>query len=108
MSHYAEYVKERAGHAVLEDARGFIVYVIGGEECYIVDAFTAPEYRRSGVASRMMSEIADIARGKGCTFLSCSVRANAKNATQSLTAILAYGFRLLSHDEKGIALVKEI
>lgn len=103
MSLYSEYIKEREGKSILETKTGFAVYVIEGDECYIEEIFVIKEFRKSSVAREMADEISEIAKGRGCKFLTGTVDPNANASTDSLKILLAYGFEL--HSIKGPLIV---
>lgn len=98
MSHYADYVKERENFQTLETRQGFATYIIEGSCCYIRDIYVVPEARKSRVGSLLADCIAEIAKKEGCTMLVGSVCPATNNATNSLKALLAYGFQLASVD----------
>lgn len=94
MSKFAAYLKEREGVELIETERGFSIYVITGEECYIRDVFVYPEYRKQGAGSDICDTISAIARESGCKIITTSVSPLANNPTLSMDAILRYGMKL--------------
>jgi GNAT superfamily N-acetyltransferase len=108
MSHYADYLNETGSKHILEDASGFATYHLVGKECYIEDIYVAPVFRQQKVASQFAQQIESIAKVAGCTHLTGSVNTTAKNPTQSMKVLLAYGFKLLRSEPKTIWFVKEI
>jgi len=109
-SKYAEYIKERLGKEIYEDARGFATYyfVPHMNACYLEDIYVEPVNRRKGVASLYADVVTEIAKEHGCTKLIGSVVPKTSGATGSLKALLSYGFMLDSCDNNVIYLVKEI
>lgn len=111
MSLYGEYIKERLGREIIETEHGFASYVICGEnqnECYIIDIYTSPEFRKQGAASTLADLITEKAKELGCTILSGSVDPTTNNATDSLKVLLAYGFELVAIGNGLIWFKKEI
>lgn len=109
-SNYAKYLLERANKFIYEDERGFAVYFFLPQSgiCYIEDIFVDSNFRRKGVASFYADEITKIARAQGCTHLMGSVQPGVPGATESMKALLAYGFYLDSVDSKLVYLLKNI
>jgi GNAT superfamily N-acetyltransferase len=108
MKLYADYIKEREGKELLELEQGFATYKIRPPECYIVDIYVKPEYRKTGVAATMADFICAIAKDRGCTTLLGSVNTAAHGATSSMRVLLAYGMVLRAAKESMIYLSKEI
>lgn len=108
---YRAYLLERREMRVVEDpkARGFATFnITPGKAVYVQDAYVGPEFRRSGVMTELGDAIVAIARAEGCTLLYGSVDNTVAGATESMKALLAYGFRLLTIDGARIILVKDI
>lgn len=99
MSHYADYLKECGYKEILETEDGFATYCFFGQECYIEDIYVVPESRKKDVASSMAQTIEEIARQRGCTFLSGSVNTAIKDPTRSIKVLLAYGFKFVKASE---------
>lgn len=108
MSLYADYIKEREGREIVEDEFGFATYRIARQECYIVDIYVSPEHRRSGHAKKYADKITEIARERGCTYLLGTIVPSTNGSTESMKALLAYGFQIHSCKEDMIFLTKEI
>lgn len=94
MSLYADYIKEREGIDTLEVDGGFATYNIEGDSCYIINIYTIPEMRKTGLASQMADQIAGKAKLAGCRYLLGSVDPRTNGATESMKVLLAYGFKL--------------
>lgn len=105
---FSQYKKEREGVSVLERPEGFATFKMNGEAVYLFDIFVAKESRRTRVGSEMANEICAIAKAQGCKkiFGSCDVRTN--GSTESMKAMLAYGFRLVRNDGVLVWLEKEL
>ena len=105
---YAQYILEREGKHILETERGFATYSILGAEVYVQDIYIKPEHRKSGEAAAMTDCIAIIAKEKGCKVMTGTVCPSTNGSTDSLKALLAYGFRLMKASQDFIVLIKEI
>lgn len=108
MNLYANYIKERENADLIDTGKGFAKFKISGDECYIEDIYVLPEHRKTEEASRMADVVSDIARKRGCKFLTGSVCPQANNSTISMRVLLGYGFSLLKSDEKMIWFYKEL
>lgn len=108
MSLYAQYILEREGKQIVEDAQGFATYFYLADGVYIENIYVNPEHRKSGCASRYADQIADIAKAKGFTKMYGSVKPSANGSTESLQVLFAYGFKLDSAAPNAIIAVKEI
>lgn len=108
MSLYADYILEREGKLMVEDANGFASFAIANEECYIENIYVVPGKRLSGLASKYADQIVEIAKDKGCKYLTGSVKPSANGSTESMKALLGYGFKLLSASHDAIFFIKEI
>lgn len=91
MKLFAEYLKEREGVDLIHNEKGFAIYSILNNECYIRDIYVLPEYRKSHVATELANQIQDIAKAKGCKVLTGSVSPQANNSHSSIKVLLAYG-----------------
>lgn len=105
---YKDYYRERLGAEVLETDAGFIVYVIQKPIVAIQELYLKPEYRRERRATQLADRVLKLAREYGCTKAVCEVQLGAHNASDSMAAILSYGFNPLSSTATGILFSKEI
>lgn len=84
----AELSNEQA-HFLVAVCGGKVAGYIGAHEIcgegYITNVAVYPEYRRRGIASRLIKSAAEGAAGRGCAFLSLEVRAG------NLSAVSLYG-----------------
>lgn len=108
MSHFGKYISEREGKLILENEHGFFTYKISGEECYIEDIYIKKESRKLGIASQMANMVAEMAIAAGCKYLTGTCIPSTQGATNSLRAMLSYGFCLHSCVEDKIILIKEL
>lgn len=104
----AQYIREREGFESIITDEGFASYKITGDECYIKDIFTMPDYRGEKVASDIADQITEIAKRYGCTHLLGSVSTTVENPTASTKVLLAYGFKVFSAVQGGIFFRKEL
>lgn len=106
---YSQYTKERTNDIILETGAGFATYTyLDAQTVYIKDIFIVSECRGLGMASQLADQIVLEAKSKGCTTLLGSVCVSAKNSTDSLKVLLAYGMKLKSTVQDGIYLTKDI
>lgn len=109
MSYYADYLKERTDDEIIELPEGFATYrFINGQQCYLIDIYVAPEYRRQGFGSLLGEMVTTIAKEKGCKELIGTVCTAAKNSDTSLQTFLTYGMKLKSAQNDIIILKKDI
>ncbi len=105
---YAKYLKERTEIEIIEYDYGFATFSIFGEECYIRDIYIVPEERRKNAASTLADEIVEIARARGCTYLTGTVCPTTKGATVSLKVLIGYQMKLHAAKENLIVFKKDI
>lgn len=108
MSLYADYIKERGVKGIVEIPEGFATYAISGEECYVEDVYVAPEHRKKGTCFNLADQIANLAKAKGCKYMTSTVVPSARGSTESVKVILAYGFKLAKAEHNAIWFYKEI
>ena len=110
MSLYADYLTERTSDKILEiPDKGFATYrYLNEKQVYIIDIFTVPAMRKSGLASEMANMIAVEAKAKGCSEMVGTCVPSTNNSTISLKVLLAYGMKIASATNDLIILTKEI
>jgi len=108
MSLWSAYVKERLGHEVVETGWGFVSYKITGGVCEMFDIYVVPEERRGRRAWTLVDEVAATARQQQCKALVGYVWPGLPGAESSLSAHLAYGFRLHSTESGKIVMMKDL
>lgn len=108
VSLFGDYIKEREGKRIIEEDYGFVVYQIFNDQCYIEDIFIEKQCRRAGLASELADEVVLKAKECGCKTLLGSVVPTANGATESMKALLAYGFKVQSAKENFIWFSMEI
>jgi GNAT superfamily N-acetyltransferase len=110
-SHYANYVAERTNKLIYEDEYGFITYYYLVNEVaglMIEDIYVSPEHRRKGVASAMADKLVEKAKELGYTKCWGQVCPAAKNSTESMKVMLAWGLNIHSFSNNVIFLCKDI
>jgi ribosomal protein S18 acetylase RimI-like enzyme len=108
MSLYEKYVLERTNNQIHEIKEGFIVYSISNGKVFIEDLYIDTDFRRKGMGTTLTDIVAAKAKTDGCTELFCGVCPQAKQATESMKAILAYGFKVESASNSLIIFRKDI
>lgn len=108
MNIWALYHKEREGFESVESPYGAILYKVVGEECFIRDMVIRPEFRQSGLGSKMVDALAESAKELGATHLSSNVHLDTHGANGSLLGQLKYGFIVVSAHNNCLVLRKEI
>ena len=99
---------ERSNNKVYEIPEGFIVYSIDGDRAFIHEIYVDSDFRLKGFGRLMADMVTGIAQESNCKWLYGSVWPQAKQATESMKAIIAYGFKLDSSSENCILFRKEI
>lgn len=105
---YREYLLERTGNECLEMSGSFILYRITGDECRIVEIYVPMESRKSGIGSQLTDAVRDIAKDKGCRYLTASTFNAEKGTEQAIMATLSYGFKIHEIAQNEIRYYKEI
>lgn len=108
MDLYAKYVSEREGNSLITEPWGFIEFRLILPVMRIESIYIVPERRHDGRASALADRVTQIARESGATHLWSQVWTGSLNATESLKAILAYGFIVQGIIGDRIILTKEI
>lgn len=109
---YQEYLEERMGDGLVYRDEGFASYRYFNDgdtpSVYIVDLYVRKDFRKSGIASEMADRIVEIAKRDGKTRLIGSVNSLAKNSTDSIKVLLAYGMEFYKSTPDGLIFKKEI
>lgn len=108
MSLYGKYIKERLGREIIETEHAFITFYQYEDGYYVENVYVDPDYRKTGIASSLVDEVAEIAINAGYKKLYVSVVPSANGSNDSMRAILAYGFKLNSSANNFILLKKEL
>ena len=107
---YAQYLREKTNDHIFENEHGFATYryLNDNKTVYIVDIFVIPEFRKDGMASAIADIIVSDAKKVGCVELIGTVVPSAKNSTDSVKVLLAYGMTLLSSSQDLVVFRKDI
>ncbi len=108
LSKYARYIREKAGHELIENDFGFITYEVGESFVHIHDLWVDPDFRVKGYGSDLVGMVIEQGKINGCKYLTASLQLNANNITETLKAQLHYGFLVVGGNENEIKLAKEI
>lgn len=108
MNKWSMYFKEREGFDSLETNEAILSYKINGEECYIRDIYVLPEARRGGHGWKIADIVSEMAKDIGCKYLTGSIVPSTAGASESMMALLRYGFRISKSTEDFIILIKEL
>lgn len=108
MSLYADYLRERGEAQIIEKDYGFATYSISNQECYIRDIFVQKELRKNNFATVLADEIKQIAKSKGCKYMTGSVCPSAFGADASIKVLMAYGMNVHSATNNLIIFKKDI
>lgn len=113
---YAQYLSETLSQHYLEDSmgRGFLTYSYDSipgldfPHVYIVDLYTLPEHRKSGIAAQLADKVAESAKQRGIHLMFGSVCKHSKTKDSSAKVLEAYGMKKYSEDDDASWFVKEI
>jgi hypothetical protein len=105
---YSFYLEERENVKTVEGTDGFITYYINQDVIWIKDLYIIPTKRLSGAGTMLADFVKSIGLEKKCKWMRCTVCTQALNATTSMKAILAYGFKLKASDANLIYFEKDL
>lgn len=108
MSLWADYYREKLGWTTIETDFGFVSFSVRGSFMRIEEIYVIPEARKSGHAKDLADRVSAEGRRVGCSHLWAHVTLNANGSTDSLKAVLAYGFLAIKADQDHIYLTKEL
>lgn len=106
---YATYLSEKTDILIIENEKGFATYrYLPNDQCYIMDIFILPEYRKQYIATEFADSITEEAKKVNTTRLIGSVIPSNKDSEKSILVLLHYGMKLLSCNENIIYFYKDI
>lgn len=108
MSMWADCIREREGHEVIEEPWGFIEYHLLPPACEIDDLYVTPTERKKGLGQNLVGRVEKIAKDAGCTDLWAGIYTDSKNANDNLRLHLIYGFQVRAAKDDRIILSKPI
>ena len=110
MSLYAQFIKEREGFETLEVEHGYATYKqVEKDMVYVRDIFVEENFRQNGLAYELSIQLAEIAKGLGCTKITGSVCVSDDiGVTISMKFLLGNGFKFSHAHGTMLYFVKEI
>lgn len=105
---FAEYQKERDGYDTIQNEFGFIVYKFIDDYCFIKDLYVKKDMRFLGKGSELADLVVRECKKKDVKKIYSNCVPSTPISTDSLKAILGYGFRLFSSSNDCITLIKEL
>lgn len=105
---FANYISEREGKRIIEDERGFLIYKIQGDECYLAEGFVREDARGGSAFSDLLRHVYATAQSEGCKVVTANIHLADKGAMRTLKAVLNRGFRVASASSDVLLIVKEI
>lgn len=108
---FVQYFAERESYETYfhGEKKGFMTFRVQGadkEEFYINHMFVAPDFRRQKVAWQMAERVFAIARNRGCKYVAGTIYRGVHGNSESMQAMLAFGFKIHSWDSERIVLTK--
>jgi len=97
MSLYSRYLHEREGFECIETEYAFASYLCAGQECYLRDLYVIPEKRNTKLASSIADQVCEIARSKGCKYLTGSVSPKDPRVTENIQVLIKYGMKFIKN-----------
>lgn len=106
---WADYYRERLGGEVIVNGDiSFAAYRISGQECYLEEMYISPKHRGTGECKRLVSQVNDAGKSKGCNRLTTTVVSGTNGAEVSLMAAVSSGFKLVGANAGVVYFAKEI
>ena len=105
---YADYLKDLGAKTMYTTDKGFAIYSIFDDKCYLEDIYVKPDFRGTSVATELADKICTIGREKGCKILLGSVIPSTKVATVNMKIFLHYGMKITEASQNFILLSKEL
>lgn len=104
----AKYISEREGKRIIEDERGFIIYQINGDDCFLAEMFVQDQDRGGGAASDLLRHLYAAAQAEGCKAITATIYLADHGAMRTLSAALKRGFRVASANNNVLLILKEL
>lgn len=110
MNLYKEYLDELYPNAFCyADEEGFIIYWMNDNELFIQDMYVRELARENKGAVRYITDVVEIAKKNGCTYMTCNLDLKSKRSAQNLMTFLKHGLKpVKAETEYRILLMKEI
>lgn len=93
---YGNYISERSNGKILENDFGFIAYRTDQGECYIIEMYIKPEFRRSKKGTELFSELELIARKERSRRIVAGIYIEDACSTITIAAAISAGFKIFS------------
>lgn len=107
MKLYADSILELGQDLILFPDMGFAAFKIEKTECSLVNIFVDKDLRQQKIASRMIEDIASIAKRRGCTVLKGTVSLISSRKSDVFTKfLLSNGF--IETASNGLIFTKDI
>ena len=106
---YADYIKELgSGKVMYTNEKGFAIYSIINDNCYLEDLYVKPHFRGTSAATELANIVSAIGKENGCIRLLGSVLPSTKVATNNMKIFLHYGMAIAEASQNFILLTKDI
>lgn len=105
---YFDYVKERQNVDNFQTDKGFILYKVNGEECFLAEVYVKPEFRGTSEIAKMIRSMCEIAESKGCNLLTANVHLSDSGSGRTIKAALKLDFFIAKADHNIIVIAKHL
>lgn len=105
---YAKYILEREDAKIIENADGFLIYRIVGQEAFIVNLFVDSKSRKKGICEELVSILEKKAIEQRCDHLSGLIQINDPGRNVTMQAALRIGFEIAGVNPQSILIIKKI
>lgn len=106
---YRDYLLSHEGKHTIEIPNlGFIVYMIVDGVVHVDILYVDPKFRRQGSGTLLMNKILETHKSENLKAVTCVVDTKLNSPTESLKAILSYGFEVVGVNDHEILLYKEL
>ena len=102
------YHKERDGYETIKNEFGFIIFKFIDGYCFIRDLYVAPDHRLLGKGAELADLFCLECKKRGVRMIYANCIPSTRIATESIKAILGYGFKIHSASNDLITLSKEL
>jgi hypothetical protein len=105
---FYDYINEREGKRIIEDERGFLVFKVINEECFIAEGYVREAERGSSAFSDLLRHLFVTAQSDGCKVVTATIHLADVGAMRTLKAVLKRGFRVCSANNDVLLIMKEV
>lgn len=104
MELYKQYLQEINSNRRVEfDDSYFICYAICDSELFIEDMYIVPTKRKTGLASRIMTNLENIAKNHGCTCITSTCK---NDRVDAINYQLKNGYNIIKEDSNILYFIK--